>query len=100
MAHFIVTFRIAEDETYQKRYDALVDAVATITDGKVWGETTSFFAFEERDKTVDEVAAYLQLIGDLRREKDIVVVIDLDTRRKVIIGKLEDERQLTKYLGF
>lgn len=100
MAHFIVTFRIAEDETYQERYIALVEAVAAIAGGKVWDETTSFFAFEGARQSAMRMAEILFSRANLNSKTDLLLVINLNHREKVVLGQLKDQQLLEVCLGF
>ncbi|MBB4219400.1 hypothetical protein [Variovorax guangxiensis] len=101
MAHFILTFRIASDKGYQERYDSFVDAVHKLAGGagKVWDETTSFYAFST-NSTAQHVLNHLYVRSDFDSTKDMMVVIDVDTRTKATIGPLKYEVLLTSYLGF
>lgn len=103
MAHFIVTFRIGSGSGYQERYDSFVAAVIALaggTSGKVWDETTSLYIFEVDGYSAEQVAAYLNAKSKFDTSKDIVVVIDVDAKKKAIRGKLDYEVLLTSYLGF
>lgn len=102
MTHFIVTFRIASDTTYQERYDSFVDQVIKVAGGnagKVWDETTSFYAFTAAS-TAETVAASLNSNSKFDTTKDLLVVIDLDNRVKATRGKVPYESLLTSYIGF
>lgn len=103
MAHFIVTFRIGSDNGYQDRYDSFVNAVIALaggTTGKVWDETTSFYVFEVEGWNAEEAAAYLYVNSKFDATKDILVVIDVDAKKKATRGELQYEVLLTAYLGF
>ncbi len=103
MAHFIVTFRIGSDAGYQDRYDSFVKAVIALaggSTGKVWDETTSFYVFQRAGCSAEEVAAYLNINSEFDVTKDILVVIDVDAKRKATRGNLDYEALLTAYLGF
>ncbi|WP_426391950.1 hypothetical protein [Variovorax sp. R-27] len=101
MAHFILTFRIAADASYQARYESFVQAVVTFAGGpgRVWDETTSFYAFEA-NSTADSVVRHLWVASDFDSSKDMMVVLDLDAREKATKGPVPYVPLLTAYVGF
>lgn len=103
MAHFIVTFRIANEGNDQERYRSFVDAVVNLaggSTGKVWDETTSFYAFQADYPNADSVAAKLNLDSKFDTTQDIMVVIDVANQNKATRGPLKYATLLTSYLGF
>jgi hypothetical protein len=101
MTHFILTFRIASDSTYNDRYKSFTETVTTLAggSGKVWDETTAFYAFKA-DGTAASVTNHLYLQSQFDATKDTMVVVDLDSRAKATKGPLKWESLLTAYLGF
>lgn len=102
MPHFIVTFRIKNDDTYQKRYDSLVDKAKELAESSPWQETTSFIAFKSKSpfETAASICSSLYTGSDFSEAKDIMVVIDLDAKKKATKGKIEYPYTLTGALGF
>ncbi|WP_238911921.1 hypothetical protein [Achromobacter xylosoxidans] len=99
MAHFIVTFRLKNDSTYQDRYDSFVDKVKNIATLSPWDQTSSFFAFRADDTATGICSTlYLQTLFDAT--KDLMVVIDLDSKQKASKGKIEYPALLELGLGF
>ncbi|MVW72164.1 hypothetical protein [Bordetella sp. 15P40C-2] len=102
MAHFIVTFRIKNDATYQARYDSFVNTASSFADIIPWDETTSFLAFKAKDHTLSSAglcsALYLQ--SEFDAVKDMMVVIDLDNRTKATRGDIAYPGLLAAGLGF
>lgn len=102
MAHFIVTFRIASDSGYQERYDSFVEQVYKLAVGGIgstWEETTSFFSFVAAG-TVASVCSALYLKSSFDSSKDIMVVIELDSRTKATKGPVKYANTLDGALGF
>lgn len=101
MAHFIVTFRIGSDGNYQERYDSFVKKIHELGGGLgfVWEETTSFASLEATH-TAESLCSNLYLGSAFDSTKDIMVVIDLDARKKSTKGKVNYTTTLTSTLGF
>ena len=75
MGHFVVSFRIERDGTYQERYDSLHDKVKEISAGYVWDETTSLYIFPAVGDA-ESIARALYLGTKLVTPKDTLLVID------------------------
>lgn len=100
MENFILTFRIKADETYQDRYDSLLEQLYAIAPSpKVWEETSSFVAFEYSG-SLDDVHTRLYLYSKFSSTKDTMVIIDLTNRRKIAAGVVKYEATLDRCLGF
>jgi hypothetical protein len=101
MAHFIISFRIKSDATYQDRYASFTSRVYEIGGGSpsVWEETSSFFAIRA-DGTAASVCSDLYLKTDFDSTKDLMVVIDLDKREKATKGEIKYLSTLAACLGF
>lgn len=102
MAHFIVTFRIASDSGYQERYDSFVEQVYKVAVGGIgstWDETTSFFSFVAVG-TAASVCSALYLKSSFDDSKDIMVVIELDSRTKATKSPVKYLNTLNGTLGF
>lgn len=99
MAHFIVTFRIKNDSTYQERYDSFVKKAEELAKYPVWDQTTSFLTFQA-DSTAASLCSSLYVGSEFNATKDVMVVIDLDRKEKDTRGDIEDEYWLRSGLGF
>jgi hypothetical protein len=75
MSHFVVSFRIDKDSTYQDRYDSLRDKVKEIATGTIWDETTSLYVFSAPGNS-ESVARSLYIGTKLDSSKDTLLVID------------------------
>ncbi|MES3000646.1 MAG: hypothetical protein V4787_08135 [Pseudomonadota bacterium] len=75
MGHFVVSFRIERDGTYQERYESLHQMVKAISTGYVWDETTSLYIFPAAGDAAS-VANTLYFQTQLLAPKDTIVVID------------------------
>lgn len=78
MPHFLLSFRIESDSTYQERYDSLQETLDGIAIGTPWKETSSVCIFSAAG-TVEVVADHLYLKSKVAT-RDQLVVIDLDNR--------------------
>lgn len=99
MANFIVTFQIKSDESYQRRYSSFVRRMNEVSNGDRWDETTSFNAFES-DMTAEELCLALDAGSEFDSTKDIMVVIDLSTKRRVTAGPIKRPDDLEELVGF
>lgn len=83
-----LTFRIADDSTYDKRYKAFEAAVAELAeDGKWWCETTSFFLFRSshnRATVADSLKAAFN------PSTDVALLGALDFKGQTVIGDWQD----------
>lgn len=76
MGHFVVSFRVERDSSYQERYDSLCDKVKQIAANYAWDETTSFFAFAASGD-VESVAYALYYGSKLNvASGDVLLVVD------------------------
>ena len=87
MATYWITFRLAENATYTRRYDELVNAVRLLST-KWWVDATSFIVFASNE-TIDSVAETVQNAINLKT--DIAVVGMPDYKSARLIGETDDE---------
>lgn len=98
MPHFLVSFRIESNSTYQYRYDSLQEQIAAITSGVPWEETSSVYIFRAAG-TAESVGHALYYKSKLVAPSDMLVVIDLNNRKHVQYG-CEYPNLLLSSLGF
>ena len=99
MTHFVITFRIKKDTTYQQRYESFVDHAASLGSKALWDETTSFIAMEAPG-TAKDLCDSLYFGSMFDDSRDIMIVIDLDRRQKATYGEILYEHTLQACLGF
>ncbi|ULR87388.1 hypothetical protein [Comamonas sp. B21-038] len=101
MAHFIVTFRIESNSSYQSRYESFMKKAYELAGGspKTWEETTSFLSFQATG-SADSIRDSLYLGSEFNAIWDMMVVIDLDARKKATKGDVKYLSTLTSNLGF
>lgn len=99
MNHFIVTYRIKGDETYQARYDSFIRKLKEGSDQVYWNETSSFYAMAS-DMSAKELCASLCNDTGFDCCKDAVVVIDTVNRTSASSGAIGDSKLLMECLGF
>lgn len=99
MAHFIVTFRLKNDSTYQDRYESFVERARAIATLSAWEETSSFFAFRAEGSAIS-ICTDLYLHSQFDSTKDLMVVIDLDSKQKATQGNVAYPALLELGLGF
>lgn len=87
MATYWLTFRLAADASYDRRYEALVETVRNQTK-KWWLETSSFFLFES-DGDIDAVAKSVK--AAINPSTDIVLIGMPDYKSARIIGASTDK---------
>lgn len=85
MPSYWVTFRVASNTTYQKRYDAMLDAMKEAAGG-YWGEPTSFFLIASELSTDALTRA---ISRPLASATDLLVVCDLADNETCYFGNLE-----------
>lgn len=102
MPHFIVTFRIKSDSSYQERYDSFIEQVREDADLLPWDQTTSFLAFRSKDKALSAqgLCNRLYVYSKFDSSKDIMVVVNLDDKTKATQGDIEYLQLLSAGLGF
>lgn len=98
MGNFILTFRLKNDSTYQRRYDSLVEKIREIAPKWLWEETSSFYAFEA-EGTADSVCHDLHYGSSFDPEMDIMVIVDIGKKQFAAKGKIESPSQLKVALG-
>jgi hypothetical protein len=98
MGHFVITFRIKSDDTYQDRYDSFTKKVNEIAD-KFWEETSSFYAISASG-TAQSICDKLYFETDFIESWDQVLVIDLDRKEKALRGPDMYPNTLAACLGF
>ena len=101
MTHFVISFRIHSDTTYQDRYNSFVDQVRAIGGGigGVWEETSSFFAIEATGSAAS-ICDNLYFASAFDSSKDVMLVIDLDSKNKATKGPIKYPNILSSTLGF
>lgn len=101
MAHFIVSFRIKSDSDYQSRYDSFKKRVEDLGGGvgKVWEETSSFYAFETKN-TAQGLCNDLYLNTEFDPSKDVMLVVDVINQQKATKGEIKYPNILGSALGF
>lgn len=96
-----LSFRIAEVNTtkgdYQKRYQALVDAVHGVTVGAWWVETSSFFVFRSPTPLDDIIKAVKAAIAE---NYDIVLIGMPYFKTMRLIGAAKDAQTLQGLVDF
>ena len=99
MAHFIISFRIKSDDTYQERYDSFIQRIAEISKEGAWEETSSFYALEA-DGNAESVCQDLWLKSKFNAHLDVMLVIDVHNREKATKGEIKYPNTLARCLGF
>lgn len=101
MTHFVISFRIHNDSSYQERYESFVGHAREIGGGigEVWEETSSFFALEATG-TASTVCDSLYFGSKFDGTKDVMLVISLDDQQKATKGPLKYPNTLSSALGF
>lgn len=101
MTHFVISFRIKSDASYQERYDSFIKRVYEIGGEApaVWEETSSFFAIRASGNAAS-VCSDLYFKTEFDSAKDLMVVIDLDKGEKATKGEIKYLATLTACLGF
>ena len=79
MADYWLTFRIHENSSYQRRYDALIEAVNESGSG-FWDGPTSFIAIRS-DKTIDVLGRALKAAIDDDVDLFVIREIGKDSTR-------------------
>jgi hypothetical protein len=82
-----ISFRIHQDASYQKVYDALRLELCTIAQDRWWFETTSFFIIES--ESVARVIATVK--SCLREQSDLAIIGSFYTKTLTVIGKCDDK---------
>lgn len=100
MGHFVITFRFKYDSTYDDRYDSFKKRMEEISQS-FWKQTSSFYAIQA-EGTAESICYDLYLHTNFMDAKDMMVVVDLDRKKKAYRGDdLKDElAKLEKCLGF
>lgn len=87
MAVYWITFRIADDDTYEERYVALVEAIKGAS-SKFWEETTSFILFES-SQNMAGIAAITKAAIDA--SQDLALIGMPDFKSATVIGPVSDQ---------
>lgn len=85
MAKYWAAFRIENNATYSKRYDALLDAMKSVRTGS-WVEPTSFFLMTS-NHSLDTVAKALS--SALSAATDLMIIGDATTDNCRVFGKVD-----------
>lgn len=98
MGHFVITFRIKSDDTYQARYDDFTKKVKEIAE-KFWEETSSFYSIKASG-TAQSICDQLYFETDFAESKDQMLIIDLEKNEKALRGPDMYPNTLAACLGF
>jgi hypothetical protein len=85
-ATYWLSFRIADDATYEDRYNALVGSINSVS-SKWWVDTTAFFVFRS-ETNIDDLATRIK--STINPTKDIVLIGMPDFKSARIIGAYQD----------
>jgi hypothetical protein len=96
MSQYWVTFRIAQDATYDKRYAGLMQALIDVRTGS-WSETTSFLLVNSPLGLNQVAAAFAK---PLNSSTDLLVVCEMFTHNSVYLGDLEYSDIFKGFLPF
>lgn len=75
-------------DTYDHRYDALIDVIKTSCNGKWWFETSSFFLFAST-RTADQLVSSIKMA--IAESVDLVVLGKTDYKTGRVIGNCKDK---------
>lgn len=83
-----MTFRLEDNGSWQRRYDALKSAISDCTaGGKWWVEPTSFFLFRS-EVSIGDIAA---LVADaIDTDTDVALLAMTDYKSVRVIGTVSD----------
>ena len=87
MATYWLTFRIHDDEGYEKRRDAVYDVINKLST-KWWVEPTSFIAFAS-GSSADQIATAVKSAFNPRTDLALLGMTDFKTAR--VIGASTDQ---------
>lgn len=82
-----VSFRIHNDQTYEKRYDSLISAVQN-NSTLWWAETSSFFLVRSGDSLLGLGA---KLVTGLRASTDILIMRQVGVQSAAYFGAIKDQ---------
>ena len=99
MNHFIITYRIKHDESYQGRYDAFVRKIKGFSPDSFWNETSSFYALQSEASARDICQVLCNSTG-FDCAKDSVVVLDTTNRELATSGAIKEPARLKASIGF
>jgi hypothetical protein len=85
MAVYWISFRLHDDQSYQKRYDALYAAVQGIS-SKWWLDSTSFIVAES-SASIDTLAGTIETVVG---SKDLVLIGMPEYKSARLIGETDD----------
>lgn len=94
--HYWISYRIHENSTYEKRYNALRDEISNQSN-REWRESTSFHLISA-DADIDPLAKSLKSTID--PSVDRIVIRRLNERIARYIGKFNDEDGLLFFMGY
>lgn len=86
METFWISFRIADTNTYNDRYEALIETIRSVA-SKWWLEPSSFIVFSSSQK-IDNIAASLKEAID--PEIDLAILGMPDYKSVRLVGLTED----------
>jgi len=82
MADYWISFRIADDVNYSKRYNALAKAIAECADGGQWDADTSFVCIRSKH-SIDSVGQHLKKALNTTTDHLVLRQIDYKETRYV-----------------
>lgn len=90
MADYWISFRINDDANYERRYDALNDAIMSSA-SKYWAETTSFYLARSG---LDIDALGRKLVSTLDTRVDLLIMREVGVNNARYAGTLKDQDYL------
>jgi hypothetical protein len=99
MKHFIITYRIKHDDSYQGRYDAFIKRIKALSPDAFWNETSSFYALRT-EESAQEICRSLCHDTGFDCTKDSVVVLDTSNHEMATSGAIQDLARLKACVGF
>jgi hypothetical protein len=96
MSVFAISFRIEYDDTYNERYESVVETIKTAKKSTYWCEPTSFFLIDY-DGTSSELTSQIDRYSKFAPSKDLLIAINLSAKGFSVIGKTTD-RDLQKLM--
>lgn len=96
MTEYWVTFRIASNSTYQKRYDALIDAMIEARgENGSWADPTSFWIVGS-ELGISQFGK--KLASALNSKTDLLVIRELSRNNSRYFGAVENLKILKEFL--
>ena len=83
-----LSFRLHDDQGYDKTYTTLQETVQELSQSQWWFETSSFYVFECEAGARKAAAAVKKVI---RQDRDIVVVGSFGFKTCIVLSKCDDQ---------